>query len=237
MECRKSDAYLPTGNIGMKKKIEQRQASIEKLLDAALHLFVSKGYRSTNLEQIAGAADLSKGAVYFYFGSKEAVLIELLNRVQTAVFDKAIKAVEQAGPTMTDKLVAFLHNAAKLGITHRDEVLLLILMSLEFIEREGKVRDCVGRIYGRTHVLIERLIRAGQKSGEFRDDVPVRELAAIVMANHDGTFLEWYRRSDSLKGIDLVRTWRSVVVSGLRRPAKINTRIDTRPAARPPRHH
>lgn len=228
----------------MKKKIEQRQASIEKLLDAALHLFVSKGYRSTNLEQIAGAADLSKGAVYFYFGSKEAVLIELLNRVQTAVFDKAIKAVEQAGPTMTDKLVAFLHNAAKLGITHRDEVLLLILMSLEFKEREGKVRDCVGRIYRRTHVLIERLIRAGQKSGEFRNDVPVRELAAIVMANHDGTFLEWYRRSDSLKGTDVVRALRSVVVSGLRRPAKINTRINTRinprihkrPAARPPRH-
>ena len=220
----------------MKKKIEQRRASIEKLLDAALHLFVSKGYRSTNLEQIAGAADLSKGAVYFYFGSKEAVLIELLNRVRTAVFDKAIKAVEQAGPTMTDKLVAFLHNAAKLGITHRDEVLLLILMSLEFKEREGKVRDCVGRIYGRTHVLIERLIRAGQKSGEFRNDVPIRELAAIVMANHDGTFLEWYRRSDSLKGTDLVRALRSVVVSGLRRPAKINTRINTRPAARPPRH-
>ena len=216
----------------MKKKIEQRQASIERLLDAALHLFVSKGYRSTNLEQIAGAASLTKGAVYFYFGSKEAVLIELLNHVQTAAFDGAIRAVEQAGPTMTDKLVAFLHNAAKLGITHRDEVLLLILMSLEFKERAGKVRDCVGRIYGRTHVLIERLIRAGQKSGEFRNDVPVRELAAIVMANHDGAFLEWYRRSDSLKGSDLVRALRAVVVSGLRRPAKIRAR----PAARPPRH-
>ena len=215
MECRKSDAYLPTGNIGMKKKIEQRQASIVKLLNAALHLFVSKGYRSTNLEQIAGAADLSKGAVYFYFGSKEAVLIELLNRVQTAVFDKAIKAVEQSGPTVTDKLVAFLHNAAKLGITHRDEVLLLILMSLEFIERQGAVRDCIGRIYGRMHKLIERLIRAGQKSGEFRNDVPARELAAIVMANHDGTFLEWYRRSPALSGPEVVRALRSVLLTGV----------------------
>ena len=48
---------------------------------------MSKGYRSTDLEQIAGAADLTKGAVYFYFGSKEAVLIELLNRVQTVMFN------------------------------------------------------------------------------------------------------------------------------------------------------
>ena len=214
----------------MKRKIEQRQASIKRLLYAALHLFVSKGYRSTNLEEIAGAAGLTKGAVYFYFGSKEAVLIELLNHVQTDVFDGAIRAVEQAGPTVTDKLVAFLHNAARLGISHRDEVLLLILMSLEFKEREGKVRDCVSQIYGRTHLLIERLIRAGQKSGEFRNDVPVRELAAIVMANHDGTFLEWYRRSDSLKGTDVVRGLRTVVVSGLHRP----TELKPRPAA-PPR--
>jgi AcrR family transcriptional regulator len=47
------------------KKVEQRQASMELLLEAALRLFVSQGYRSTNLEQIAGAAQLTKGAVYF----------------------------------------------------------------------------------------------------------------------------------------------------------------------------
>ena len=202
----------------MTRKTEQRQASIERLLDAALHLFVSQGYRSTNLEEIAGAAGLTKGAVYFYFGSKEAVLSELLDRVQAVVLEGAKQAVEHAGPTTTDKLVAFLHHAAELGITHRDEVLLLILMSLEFKAREGPVRDRVGEIYPRLHALVEGLIRAGQKAGEFRDDIPVRELAAMVMANHDGTFLEWYRRSGSLKGRDVVRALRSVVLAGLRRP-------------------
>lgn len=199
----------------MKKKIEQRRESIDKLLDAALHLFVSLGYSSTNLEQIAGSAGLTKGAVYFYFGNKESVLIEVLKRVKLVVFDKTIEVVEHAGPTYTDKVIAFLHNAANLGITHRDEVLLLILMSLEFKEREGEVRSSIGKIYGRLHAMIERLIRAGQKTGEFRKDVPARELAAMVMANHDGTFLEWYRRSESLTGTDLVRALRSVVVAGL----------------------
>jgi AcrR family transcriptional regulator len=55
---------------------------MDLLLQAALRLFVSQGYRSSNLEQISGAAQLTKGAVYFYFGSKEAVLLELLRRVQ-----------------------------------------------------------------------------------------------------------------------------------------------------------
>ena len=37
----------------MTTKLEQRRESIDKLLDAAMHLFVSMGYSSTNLDQIA----------------------------------------------------------------------------------------------------------------------------------------------------------------------------------------
>ncbi|MEK6243359.1 MAG: TetR/AcrR family transcriptional regulator [Pseudomonadota bacterium] len=202
----------------MSKKEGQRRASIERLLDSALHLFVSRGYRSTNLERIAGDAGLSKGAVYFYFGSKESVLLELLKRVQTIVVDDAIKAAEEAGASAIDRMVAFLHNQAKLGVSRRDDVFLLILMSLEFSHRRDRISRFIAGIYRRLHKYVELLIRSGQKSAEFRTDVPVRELAAIVMANHDGTFLEWYRRAQALNGPSLVRALRSVVLHGVARP-------------------
>ncbi len=35
------------------------------------------------------------------------------------------------------------------------------------------------------------------------------------MAGHDGTFLEWYRRSDSLDGEELVRALRTATLAGL----------------------
>jgi len=200
----------------MNKKSEQRLASIQRLLDSALHLFVSQGYRSTNLEQIAGEARLSKGAVFFYFGSKEAVLRELLKRVQAVVVDEALKAGAAAGPGACDRLVGFLHHQARLGITHRDEVLLLILMSLEFGGRDGAVSRVIRRIYRRLYRFIENIIAEGRASGELRTDLEARELASIIMANHDGTFLEWYRRSGSLKGAALVRALREVVLSGVR---------------------
>ena len=197
------------------KKTEQRQTSMELLLDAALRLFVSQGYRSTNLEQIAGAAKLTKGAVYFYFRSKEAVLIALLERVRSVVVDEAIAVVNAAGPTPTDKLVAYIHYQANLGITHRDEVLLLLLMGLEFKGRGGDGQDFLVKLYKRQCSFIETLVRAGQAAGEFRTDVRTRELAAIVLATHDGTFLEWFRRSTTLKGAELVRALRSAILTGL----------------------
>lgn len=191
---------------------------MDLLLASALRLFVSQGYRATNLEQISGEAKLTKGAVYFYFRSKEAVLLELLKQVQHIVVDQAIETVEAGGGRSTDCLVAYVHYQANLGITHRDEVLLLILMSLEFKEREGEVNDFIARLYKRQRGFVEGLVRAGQESGEFRTDVRTRELAATVLAIHDGTFLEWFRRSSTLKGPELVRALRSMVLGGIVAP-------------------
>jgi hypothetical protein len=112
--------------------------------------------------------------------------------------------------------VAFLHHQARLGVTHRDEVLLLILMSLEFGGNDGAVSRVIRRIYRRLYRFVEALIAEGRASGELRSDLDPRELASIIMANHDGTFLEWYRRSGSLKGAALVRALREVVLSGVR---------------------
>lgn len=197
-----------------KQNVERREASIELLLGAALRLFVSQGYKATNLEQISNAAGLTKGAVYFYFGSKEAVLLEVLKRVREIVVERALAAVQAAGDDPVGRLVAYIHYQAQLGITHRDEVLLLILMSLEYKERPGEVNDFIASLQRKQRKLIEGLVVDGQRSGRIRTDVPARELAAIVLATNDGTFLEWFRRSSTLRGKELTRALRVVLLGG-----------------------
>jgi len=196
-----------------KTKLEQREASLEKLLAAARHLFVSKGYASTTLEEIAATVDMTKGSVYFYFGSKEAVLLELLNHAEQIVVDPVIESIEISTGTATDKLVGFLHHQARLGVTDRENMLLIILMSLEF--EDGPVAKKVRSLYQKLYDGLNNVIREGQKNGEFRNDVPSREIVSIIVANHDGTFLEWYRRSDELSGPKLVRAMRGIIISGL----------------------
>jgi AcrR family transcriptional regulator len=194
-------------------KVEQREASLEKLLSAARHLFVSKGYASTTLEEIAAAVDMTKGSVYFYFGSKEAVLLELLNQAEQIVIDTVLKLLESSGGSATEKVVSFLHHQSQLGVTDRENMLLIIMMSLEF--EDGPVARKVKALYRKFYDGLNEVIRDGQRSGEFRTDVPSRELVSIIVANHDGTFLEWYRRSDELSGTRLVRAMRGIILTGL----------------------
>ncbi len=143
------------------------------------------------------------------------MLLELLERVHAVVVDEALKVGAAAGPGAADRLVAFLHHQSRLGVTHRDAVLLLILMSLEFSDREGAVRRALRRSYRRLYGFVEGVIAEGQRAGEIRADLHRRELGAIVMAIHDGTFLEWYRRSQALEGPDLVRALRGVLLRGI----------------------
>jgi AcrR family transcriptional regulator len=188
--------------------------SIDKLLGAARNLFVSQGYKSTTLEKIAHAANLTKGSVYFYFRSKEAVLLTLLDRAEQNVIDTAVQAIDQCDGPSLDKIVAFLHHQARLEDVIREDMLLIIRMSLEFAE--GRASKRLEELYRKLYSALEAVVREGQIAGDIRSDIPSRELASILVVNHDGTFMEWYRRSSYVDGKNLVRAMRSTVLDGLR---------------------
>ncbi|HKL37802.1 MAG TPA: TetR/AcrR family transcriptional regulator, partial [Bacteroidales bacterium] len=56
-----------------------REEKRSRILQAALELFGHEGYYSSSISKIARKADISKGLVYNYFDSKEAIVREILN--------------------------------------------------------------------------------------------------------------------------------------------------------------
>ncbi|WP_375688545.1 TetR/AcrR family transcriptional regulator [Pseudooceanicola sp. LIPI14-2-Ac024] len=68
------------------------EARPDEVLDAALALFTEQGYARTTVDQVARRAGFSKGTVYLYFSSKEAILEGLVRRavepIAEASFDR-----------------------------------------------------------------------------------------------------------------------------------------------------
>ena len=69
------------------------EARPDEVLDAALELFMDKGFAATRVDDIAKRAGLSKGTVYLYFPSKEAVLEGLVRRAIIPIADSALEAL------------------------------------------------------------------------------------------------------------------------------------------------
>lgn len=200
-------------------KREQREASTEKILASALKLFVSKGYRSATVDDIAAACELTKGAVYFYFPTKAAILLSLLDEIEDVMVRKMVARVSQAGPLVADKLIAFLHSGAGMGDEKPELILLFILMLLEFNGAKDEIEARVKAIYLQICLSVEEVVHRGKLAGEFRTDLETKEIAAIVMAMYNGTFMEWYCRPNYLQGRELVRSARQITLSGILKPA------------------
>jgi AcrR family transcriptional regulator len=203
----------------LNRKEEQRISSTEKILAGALELFVRNGYRATTIDQIASKAGLTKGAIYFYYKTKEAIMLTLLEQARRFVVDPVEGNVDSAGPSAETRLTRFVHGQSMLGLTRPQHVLLLILVSIEFAGTGGEIEASVRKIYGMMHAQVGRLIADGQKDGVFRNDLDARQLAAIVMAGHDGVLLEWHRRPCDLTGRDLTEALREVLLRGVMRRA------------------
>jgi AcrR family transcriptional regulator len=199
----------------IRTKREQRDLSIEAILTSALQLFIRKGYRSTTVEQIATACSLTKGAVYFYFPNKAAVLFALFDEIEDLMINKMAARVAHAGPSMEDKLVALINSQSQMGLENAERMLLFILMLLEFNGADDDVETRVKAIYKRYYKAIEKIIQQGKIKGEFRSDVDVKSMSGIMMAINNGTMMEWYCRSGEHSGRELARAGRVIALSGV----------------------
>lgn len=68
------------------RKAQERQARRRRIQDAARAVFTERGYAGASIELIARAAQLSVGAIYLYFRSKEDLYVSLIEDTLT-VFD------------------------------------------------------------------------------------------------------------------------------------------------------
>jgi AcrR family transcriptional regulator len=151
----------------------------DELLDAALSLFVERGYAHTSVAQIARAAGVSKGAVYLYFPSKQALLEGLVKRAVRPVSTAALAALHTKPGSTRTALAAFLRQ-----IAHRLADPQAIAVP-RIVMREAAAAPEIAEMYRReilapTLPVLADMIRRGIASGELRPVDPELTIRSIM---------------------------------------------------------
>ena len=69
----------------MNKKVEKGQATRQRLIEVATQLFASEGYEATSIEAVLQAAEISRGALYHHFDTKEALFEAVLDSIEALI--------------------------------------------------------------------------------------------------------------------------------------------------------
>ncbi|MGH9424785.1 MAG: TetR/AcrR family transcriptional regulator [Terriglobia bacterium] len=83
----------------------------KRLLEQGYRLFSAFGPKKTNIEDIAQATGISKGAFYIFYQSKEALFFDVIEEAEKRIRQEILEAVDQPGPTQRERLFAVLHKA------------------------------------------------------------------------------------------------------------------------------
>lgn len=149
------------------------------MLDAALELFIANGFAATRVEDVARRAGLSKGAVYLYFPSKEALLEGLVRRAVTPI---ATQALEQLGHFEGDPRIAISATLRMVATKLVDPKLIAIprLIMREVVQFPELAIMYRNEVLNHVLPVAERLIARGIAQGYLRPVDPELTVRSIV---------------------------------------------------------
>jgi AcrR family transcriptional regulator len=160
-----------------RRRSEARPAEI---LDAAIDLFVEKGFSATRMEEIARRAGVTKGTVYLYYQSKEDVFRALVHDSVIPRIEEGERLVAEHTGSATELMRTLLtrwwerYGSERMGCMGK----LLMAEASNFPEL---TRHYVETVIVRTRRLFEEVLERGIRSGEFRQ-VPTADTARLAIA-------------------------------------------------------
>ena len=90
-------------------RVARRVGTRESIMDAATGLFAARGVTSTSIDDIATAAGIAKGSIYYNFESKAGLVEEIMARNSTLLADAMREATQgRTGTALRDEVVRVL---------------------------------------------------------------------------------------------------------------------------------
>jgi AcrR family transcriptional regulator len=157
----------------------------QQIIDAAVELFASKGYRGTGVAALAERVGMTATGLLYYFGTKERLLREVV-----AERDR----METIDPDREFPLALTLSSLRELG-QHNIETAMLtrlyLVLGAESLDDDDPLHDFFVERYELAREFVRALLRDEKAEGRMRQDVDVDDVALEVIAMIMGLEYQW----------------------------------------------
>jgi AcrR family transcriptional regulator len=165
----------------MKQRARRKAQRPGEILEAAFEAFAERGFAATRMEDVAARAGVTKGAIYFYFETKERLFEEMVGHYSLEILADAGAMLAATRGSCAERLKGFIvYMYGRCAQDRRGREMIRFMVS------DGKCfPNLVGRHYRDFFApamgMVSELLAAGAASGEFRPEI-ARHGAEIVVA-------------------------------------------------------
>jgi AcrR family transcriptional regulator len=199
----------------------RKEARPQELLDAALALFVEKGFAATRSEEVAARAGVSKGTLYLYFPSKEELFKAVVRHNLSTLIAEGQGLVDGFEGT-TSELLTCLMEAwwQRVGSTPASGIFKIMMSEARNFPELAQFY--VDEVVLPSQALLGRTVERGMQRGEFRA-LPPKDVVYALIA--PVLFLAMHKHSLGACGLaaaemdaeSFIRTQMELVLRGLER--------------------
>ncbi len=163
-------------------KKESKEKRINDITDAAMEIFLKKGYENTTMESIAKKAGISKGGLYHHFKSKDMVLVFVNQKISEKLGEIAYESMEM--PSVKEGLLFYIENYLRYWLEHPVETTFLFLSITKILDN-SELLKYYQQFTGDYMKYMEESFKMGVETGEFVPHDP-RTSAVTLVAALDG---------------------------------------------------
>jgi AcrR family transcriptional regulator len=212
---RSTDGNAGDPNAGAPKAGDEPQRSEKwvkrrnEIIDTSAKVFAERGYHTTSTVDLCDANDIGKGALYYYIGSKEQLLVAIHDRVMDEVMIGADRVAEMGG-SPPSQLVRLGEELLDVIFRYPDHVWVFLH---EFPALTGENAETFRRRRREYEQRIEGVFEDGSRSGFFRK-LDARTAAIAWLGMHNYTYL-WMRAGGRFSVKELAATYADIFVWGV----------------------
>lgn len=189
-----------------------KTATIRRILDAAYDVFGERGLELSTMEAVAERAQLSKQLIYYYFGNKEGLYVEVLNEHLRKSHAPVLDYDYDALPPL-EAIRKLFEIGYDWHLRHSHSYAIDQLSTRSKLDLSNSTHERYGE---RTTELIGTIVRRGQADGSIRQDIDPLFVHVLIWVLNVG-FLSSGQLFEGYMGVDLTTpeatgTWRGLSV-------------------------
>ncbi|MFQ5478413.1 MAG: TetR/AcrR family transcriptional regulator [Candidatus Binatia bacterium] len=168
--------------------------SKRELTAIATDCFSRFGFRGSSIDRIARMAGVTKGAIYYHFRDKEALLAEAVNdRVRE--FESRVEAACRG--VAPDEALRRILEVCQSHASSNDHPRFIITLMIEAIDTNDEVSERLRNTMRRFRSFLARVVRQGQEQGLFDPGADANRVAASYTSAVMGAEIQYYQDPES----------------------------------------